>query len=76
MHPFRYYRSAKVVTPHDTNGNVFDSLWVGVTGNLAIQTAQGDDITIVAVPAGTLLPIQVKLVKATGTTATSILGLV
>jgi hypothetical protein len=50
------------------------AIYVGGAGNLAIsngiQTA-----TLVAVPAGSLLPIRPDRVLSTGTTATNIVGL-
>lgn len=49
-------------------------LWVGGAGNVAVITADGDTVTIVGVPAGTLLPIMVSRVLSTNTTATNILA--
>jgi hypothetical protein len=70
------YASLAAVTPHDTNANNFCALWVGGAGDVALQGASDSTpVTILAVPAGTLLPMAVKLVLATGTTATSIVGL-
>lgn len=51
-------------------------LYVGVTGTLVVESMGGPLVTFVAVPAGTLLPIQVRKVKATGTSASSIVGLI
>lgn len=66
-----------VVTPHDTN-DIFPArgLYVGVGGNVAV-IAGGDTaaVTLVGVNAGTILPIRVRRVLATGTTATSIVAL-
>ncbi len=71
-------RSAFAVTPHDSNelAAVTRALWVGGAGNLVVMFS-GDSatVTLVGVAAGTLLPIQVKLVH-TSTTATSIVALV
>jgi hypothetical protein len=53
--------------PHEVR-----AVWVGGAGNLAVETAGGDSVTIVGVTAGTLLPIQVRKILLTGTTATSI----
>lgn len=51
------------------------SLYVGGTGNVVVDMGgDGSSITFLAVPAGTVLPIFVHLVK-TGSTATNILGL-
>jgi hypothetical protein len=51
-------------------GNPGCMLYVGGSGNVAITTIGGDQITFNAVPAGTMLPIQVRRLRATGTTAT------
>jgi hypothetical protein len=76
-------RSA-AVTPSDTvdipsvtggtsnNGCV---LYIGVAGNLKVDTAGGDTVTFVGVNAGSFFPVQVLRVWATGTTATSIIAL-
>jgi hypothetical protein len=66
----------EAVTPHDTNEltNVSRGLWVGGAGNVAVVTSGGSTLTFVGVAAGTMLPIRVKIVKSTGTTATSIVA--
>tara|TARA_R110002020_G_scaffold245766_1_gene459439 strand:- start:2255 stop:2533 length:279 start_codon:yes stop_codon:yes gene_type:complete len=50
-------------------------LYIGVTGNVKVQTASGDTLTFTGVNAGTFLPVQIVQVYNTGTTATNILGL-
>lgn len=68
-----YYGAA--VTPSDsTDMNIVSrALYVGGAGNLSVVMA-GDGATVVftAVPAGTVLPISVMRVNATGTTATNV----
>ncbi len=67
------------ITPNDstdlTASNI-RGLWVGGAGNVAV-IASGDSsaVTLVGVPAGTVLPIAVIKVMATNTTATSIVGM-
>ena len=51
------------------------SLYVGGAGNVRVTTVNGQDVTFVGVQAGTILPISVKRVWSTSTTATSIVGL-
>jgi hypothetical protein len=65
------------VTPHDTNElpTVTRAVYVGGAGALKVDMANGDTLTFAGVPAGTLLPFRVKKVHATGTSATSIIGL-
>jgi len=67
--------SAAVVTPHDTNPNVFNALYVGGTGNITLIDRAGNSVLISAIPAGTILPIACSKVMSMGTTATLIVGL-
>lgn len=52
------------------------ALWVGGAGNVAV-VAEGNTsaVTIVGVPAGTILPIRTRRVNSTNTTATEIVAL-
>ncbi len=50
------------------------AVWVGGAGDLSVTMISGDVAVFVGVPAGTILPIQVKQVLA-ATTASQILGL-
>lgn len=60
------------VTGGSNNGCV---LYVGGAGNLKVLTVGGDEVTLIAVPVGTFVPVQVLRVFATGTTATNIVAL-
>jgi hypothetical protein len=67
------------ITPNDSTdltSSRIRSLWVGGAGNIAV-IAQGDSsaVTLSGVAAGSILPIAVKRVMATNTTATLIVGL-
>lgn len=69
-------------TPSDFDGTEFSIfkpmsglLYVGGAGDLAVVTDGGDAVTFSAVPAGSFLPVHIKQVKATDTTATEILAL-
>ena len=68
--------AAVAVTPHDSNllTQVSRALYVGATGDLVVTMANGVDVTFVAVPVG-IMPLRVLRVKATGTTASSIVSL-
>ena len=72
--------SAVAVTPNDSTVVDFASLYVGGAGNITLTTANVSgtqaDVLFTGVPAGTVLPVHCTKVKATGTTATSIVGLV
>ena len=50
-------------------------LYVGNTGNLRVLTTSNADLTFVGIPAGSFVPVQVKRVFATDTTATDIIAL-
>lgn len=50
------------------------ALFVGVGGDVAVRMFGGDVVTLANVPAGTLLPLRIDRVFATGTSAGSLLG--
>ena len=50
------------------------SLYIGVTGNVAVRMASGQTVTFANVPIG-IFTVQVDQVLSTGTTATSIIAL-
>lgn len=67
---------AVAVTPSDTVNLANPSvIYVGVTGNVKVTTAQGDEVTFTAVPAGAVIPVQVLRVWSTGTTATTMVAI-
>lgn len=69
--------NAAAVTPSDSTDLAFTSraLYVGGAGNIVATMAGGGDVTFTAVPSGSILPVRVTRVKATSTTATSIVNL-
>lgn len=75
--------NAEAITPNDSadipNDRFTRAIYVGVAGNLAVVMADdiGDTnpVVFVDVQAGTLLPIRVKRVRVTDTTALSIVAL-
>lgn len=72
-------RAAVIVTPDDANDLAIKptrALWVGGAGALSLIFADETAAVLISgVPAGTLLPFQVKRVRSTGTTATLIAAL-
>jgi len=65
------------VTPADSDmGTPARALYVGVGGDVRVTTTGGNDVTFTAVPGGSLLPVSVKRVWATGTTATNVIGVI
>jgi hypothetical protein len=75
----RAARSAIVITPDDNNdlvNHAFRGLYIGGAGNIKVDMeGSGTAVLFSAVPAGTILPIQVRRVYSTGTTATLIVAL-
>ena len=69
--------NAAAVTPNDSSDltNTARALYVGGTGNVKVDTAAGDTVTFSSVPAGAIIPVRVKRVYSTGTTATNIVAL-
>ena len=70
--------SAAAVTPSDAAdlpGGAAKALWIGGAGNLSL-IAENDTVAVAlnAVAAGQLIPLRVKRVRATGTTATNIVA--
>lgn len=71
-------RNAAAVTPADgaNLANPAMALYVGGAGNVKVDTVGGQTgVTFTGVTAGSVLPIQVTKVYATGTTATTIVAL-
>lgn len=52
------------------------SLYIGTPGAVSVIMHSGAQLTFAGVTAGTVLPLRVRRVRATGTTATAIVGLV
>ncbi len=71
-------RKLLAVTPHDTNNQNISgcrALWVGVAGNVAVIAENDTEaVTLVGVPIG-VLPVKVKRLMATNTTATTFVAL-
>ena len=66
---------ADSITPADATDIVpTRGVYVGVSGDLAVDMSDGSTVTFVGLAAGIIHPISVKRIYATGTTATSILA--
>ena len=78
VRPIYPSNDALAVTPHDTDEladlNRVRGIYVGGAGDLTVIFGDAT-ILFAAVPAGTLLPISPRVVKATGTAATNIVAL-
>ena len=65
------------ITPSDVADLPFvtRAVYFGGSGDLRILTAAGEDVTFLFVPQGVILPVRAKKVFASGTTATSLMGM-
>lgn len=66
------------VAPHDANplADIPKALFIGVGGDLVTRGLNGSaDVTFKNLPGGSVLPFRAKFVRATGTTAASIVAL-
>lgn len=68
---------AFAVTPSDGTdfARTVRGLYVGGTGNVVAVFPDDTTVTFQAVPAGTILPIRIKRVNSTSTTATLMVAL-
>ena len=71
---------AEAITPSDTASlNQSSYVYVGSSGDVAIVTADDDSVTVVGAVGGTMLggemPIHVKKVLSTNTTASNMLAI-
>jgi hypothetical protein len=66
------------IAPSDTADlpEITRAIYIGVGGDVVGVTKLGSTLTFANVAAGTVLPVRLKAVKAAGTTAQSLLGLV
>ena len=66
------------ITPHDINELTYitRAIYVGVPGNVAVQDINGNDVTFSNAPSGLQIPIRLRKIYATGTTAGALIGLV
>lgn len=68
-------KKSVVVTPSDaTVLTATKGIYIGVAGDVAVTMADGTQVTFVGLAAGLIHPLSVTKVKATGTTATSVLA--
>jgi len=69
--------NAEDVTPDDGSdlATVSRALYIGMSGNLTVVMAGEQTVMFAGVPSGTFMPIRVKRVKASGTSASQIINL-
>lgn len=66
-----------MIVPDDGDDltHVTRAIYVGTGGQIAAQLASGSMVTLAAVPSGMLLPLRVRKVMATGTSAGDLVAL-
>ena len=66
------------ITPDDLNdiAEVTRALYIGGAGDITVITKTGSQITFNGLNNGSILPVRVSRILATGTTASNIVGLV
>lgn len=70
-------RAGFAITTSDSTDLVAETraIYVGSAGDLVAVLASGDELTFVGLAGGTVLPIRARRVKATGTSASHLVGL-
>lgn len=70
-------RSAVAITPSDVTDltDVCRGVYVGGPGNIAAVMLTGEVVTFVGAVAGSVIPVRVKRVNSTNTTATNLVAL-
>ncbi|MBY5821473.1 hypothetical protein [Rhizobium leguminosarum] len=65
------------ITPHDSTDLTYvtRAIFVGGAGNLVAVDEQNNAVTFTGVTAGSVLPIRVRRVNSTSTTATALVAL-
>lgn len=69
---------AAAVTPNndaDLPNGICRALYIGSGGNVVLDTRNNTSITFAGLQAGTILPLNVRRVRSTSTTATNIVAL-
>lgn len=70
-------KDASAVIPNDAAdlSSSTRGIWVGGAGDINVDLVGSGTVVIAGVPAGTLLPLRVKRIRSTNTTATLIVAL-
>lgn len=65
------------VTPADSDmAQSARAVYIGTGGDMKVTTVGGDVVTFTNLSAGSLMPVSVKRIWSTGTTASGIVGLI
>ena len=65
------------ITPNDTTdlSETTRAVYVGNGGSVVAVLASGVELTLAGLQTGSIIPIRVRRIKATGTSATALVGL-
>ena len=66
---------AEAIVTSDTVVKTYRAIYVGGAGNVSVEMVNGGVVTFTAPPVGTVLRGHFKHVRATGTTATLLIGM-
>ena len=69
-------QTAFAITPHNSTkfARRARAFYVGAGGDITVLTGAGDVVQLKDVPQGSVIPLEVVRVNATGTTASSLVG--
>lgn len=69
--------AAEAISPSDASGVEFvtRALYVGDGGDIRVKLLRGSVVTLRSVPSGSFMPLRITQVFATGTTASSLVGM-
>lgn len=73
--PAKSWRSITASDSVDLPHGMCRAIYVGVTGHIAVVGEDGVSVTFYNAAAGSILALQAKKVKSTGTTATNLIAL-
>ena len=69
-------QTAFAITPHNSTKFLLRvrAFYVGVGGDITVLTGAGNVVQLKDVPQGSVIPLEIVRVNATGTTASSLVG--
>jgi hypothetical protein len=65
---------AFAITPSDSTQQRSGAIYAGAGGSIAVRTEDGTTLTFGNAAAGSIIPVKVTMILATGTTATGLIG--
>lgn len=67
----------QAVTPSNTSDlpHVSRAIYIGASGDIAVELVSGASVTFKSVPAGAMMPLRARKILSTGTTGSEIVAL-